>query len=157
MFGLYFGDGTQHFDFRTHQEHRAPRCRSEVLYKGAVADTARAVYSGLIYVAPGANKTDGFQTSRNLVLSKGAWAEAIPKLEILANDVRCSHAAAVGPIDEEQQYYLESRGLEPGVARRLIVFGFFEDVLRRVPDPALEAGLRLAVASKFLRAVEGAP
>lgn len=152
MLGLYFGEQQQHFDFRTLQEHMAPRCRSQVLYKGAVSDTARAVYSGLIYVAKGASKTDGFQTNRNLVLSKGAWAESIPKLEILTNDVKCSHASAVGPLDEEQIYYLESRGIDPGVARRLVVFGFFEEVLRRLPEPSVEAGIRLAVVDKFRRA-----
>ena len=153
LLGAYFGERRQHFDYRTLQEHVAPRCRSEVLYQGAVADEARAVYSGLIYVGPNGVKTDATETNRNLVLNKGAWAESIPKLEILQNDlVRCAHASAVGPVDEEQQYYLESRGLHPDVARRLIVMGFFEAVLRRLPDPSVEAGVRLAVVDKFVRA-----
>jgi Fe-S cluster assembly protein SufD len=152
MLGLYFAEGDQRVDFRTLQRHDAPRCRSEVLFKGAVADHSRAVYSGLIYVAKGAQKTDGYQTNRNIVLSEGAWAESIPQLEILANDVRCSHASAVGPLDEDHLYYLESRGLDPQTARRLVVFGFYEDVLGRVAEPAIQAGLRLAVAGKWARA-----
>ena len=155
MLGLYFGDGEQHFDNRTWQKHLAERCRSDVHYNGAVADHARAVFLGLIYVGREGRKTDAGLTNRNLILSEGASAYAKPELEILNSDIiRCNHAAAVGPVDEDQRYYLESRGLDPDVARRLIIFGFFEEVLRRIPDRAVEAGLRLAVGEKFRRAEE---
>lgn len=153
MLGLYFGEGDQHFDFRTRQEHLAARCRSDVLYNGCVVDHARAVFLGLIYVGPDGQKTDAGLTTRNLILSDGASAMAKPELEILNSDIiRCSHAAAVGPVDEDQMYYLESRGLDPDVARRLIISGFFEQVLRRVPDRDVEASLRVTLTERFRRA-----
>ena len=110
-------------DFRTMQDHVAPATTSDLLFKGAVRDEAKSVYSGLIRVRKEAAGTNAFQTNRNLVLSEGAHVESVPNLEIEANDVRCSHASAVGPIDEEQRFYLESRGIEPEVAERLIVLG----------------------------------
>ena len=102
---------TQMLDFRTLQDHDAPRTRSDLLFKGAVEDTARSVYSGLVRLRPTAQKANAFQTNRNLVLTEGASAESIPNLEIEANDVKCSHASTVGPIDDDQLYYLESRGI----------------------------------------------
>ena len=115
----------------------------------AVSDTARSVYSGLIRVRKEARGTNAFQTNRNLVLSDGAGAESVPNLEIETNDVVCSHASAVGPIDEEQRYYLESRGIQPDVAERLIVLGFFAEVLDRLPTSAAITGLRAALVRRL--------
>ncbi len=146
---VYFGDGAQMLDFRTLQDHDAPNTRSDLLFKGAVEDTARSVYSGLVHLRPAAKKANASQTNRNLVLSEGASAESIPNLEIEANDVRCSHASTVGPIDDEQLYYLESRGIPPEEAERLIVLGFFDDVFERLPVGALTRGLRRSVVDKL--------
>ncbi len=151
LIAVYFGDGTQMLDFRTLQDHAAPRTRSDLLFKGAVEDKARSVYSGLIRLRPEAQKADAFQTNRNLVLTEGAGAESIPNLEIEANDVRCSHASAVGPIDDDQRYYLESRGVPPAEAERLIVLGFFDDVFERLPVASLVGPLRAAVDEKVGR------
>jgi len=129
----YLGIDDQVHDFRTLQYHHGPRTRSELLFTGAVADRARSVYSGLIRIERGAHGADAFQTNHNLVLSEGAHADSVPNLDIDENDVRCSHASTVGPIDEEQRYYLETRGIEPSVAERLIVLGFFSDLAARAP------------------------
>ena len=149
---IYFGEGDQTLDFRTFQEHIAPDCNSNLLFKGAVGGRSRSVYTGLIRVAKGARGTNAFQTNRNIKLSDHAWAESIPNLVIENNDVHCSHASAVGPIDEEQRFYLESRGVPTVVADRLIVAGFFAEVLDRLPVPMLREQLDAAVADK-LRAV----
>ena len=148
LMAVYFGDHTQMLDFRTLQDHDAPNTRSDLLFKGAVEDQAHSVYSGLIRLRPDARKAVANQTNRNLVLTEGAGADSIPNLEIEANDVRCSHASAVGPIDEEQLYYLESRGVRPEDAERLIVLGFFDDVLERLPVPTLVRALRRSVVEK---------
>jgi len=133
LHAAYLGTGSQVHDFRTLQDHHAPRTRSELLFSGAVADSARSVYSGLIRIRNGARGSDAFQTNHNLVLSEGAHADSVPNLDIEENDVRCSHASTVGPVDEEQRYYLESRGIEPSVAERLIVLGFFSAMAERAP------------------------
>ena len=146
---VYFADESQMLDFRTLQDHDAPRTRSNLLFKGAVENVARSVYSGLVRIRATAQKTNAFQTNRNLVLSEGAHAESIPNLEIEANDVKCSHASTVGPIDDDQLYYLESRGIPPEDAERLIVLGFFDDVLERLPVSALSDGLRHSVVDKL--------
>jgi Fe-S cluster assembly protein SufD len=148
LLAVYFGDQTQMLDFRTLQDHQAPHTRSDLLFKGAVEDEARSVYSGLIRLRHEAQKSNAYQTNRNLVLSEGAGAESIPNLEIEANDVRCSHASTVGPIDDDQLYYLESRGIRPEDAERLIVLGFFEDVFARLPIPSLAGALRRSVHEK---------
>jgi Fe-S cluster assembly protein SufD len=148
LLAVYYGDDRQMLDFRTLQDHAAPRTHSDLLFKGAVEDEARSVYSGLIRLRPEAQRSDAYQTNRNLVLTEGAAAESIPNLEIEANDVRCSHASTVGPIDDDQRYYLESRGIPPQDAERLIVLGFFEDVFARLPVPALAAPLRRTVHEK---------
>ena len=121
---------------RTFQEHAAPRTRSKLTFKGAVDDSARSVYSGLIHIHKGARKSDASQTNRNLVLSDGAHADSVPNLDIEENDVRCSHASAVGPIDRAQRFYVESRGVPPDAAERLILLGFFDDLLGAPPSPA---------------------
>ena len=151
LLAAYFGDGDQMHDFRTMQDHIAPRTTSKLLFKGAVEDESHAVYSGLIRVRKGAAGTDAEQTNRNLVLAGGARADSVPNLEIEENDVRCTHASAVGPVDEDQRYYLEARGVPPEVAERLIVLGFFDDVIahRNAPVPGLRPLLRSAVAAKL--------
>ncbi len=136
-------------DFRTLQDHDAPKTTSDLLFKGAVEDESRAVYSGLIRIRKGAAGTNAFQTNRNLVLGEGAHADSVPNLEIEENDVKCSHASAVGPIDEEQRYYLEARGLPPEAAERLIVLGFFEEILDDIHITGLHEPLRQAVAAKL--------
>ena len=113
LLAAYLGTDEQVHDFRTLQDHHAPRTESQLLFKGAVADTARSVYSGLIQIRKGARGSNAFQTNHNLVLSEGAHADSVPNLDIDENDVRCSHASTVGPIDEEQRYYLETAGDRP--------------------------------------------
>ncbi len=152
---VYFADGHRMHDFRTLQDHAAPSTTSDLLFKGAVGDQARSVYSGLIRVGKNAPGTNAFQTNRNLVLSEGAGAESVPNLEIENNDVRCSHASAVGPIDEEHLYYLESRGVPPEAARRLVVLGFFDDVLGRLPVAELVRSVRADITRR-LRGIDGA-
>ena len=150
LLAVYVGDGDQVHDFRTMQEHRAPRTRSELVFKGAVGGHSHGVYSGLIKVHKGAKGTQAFQTNRNLVLSETAHADSVPNLEIDENDLACSHASAVGPIDPQQRFYLEARGVPAKVADRLIVLGFLDDVLARSPIP----GLRGPIAWELARRVE---
>ncbi len=147
----YYGDNEQMHDFRTLQDHAAAKTTSDLLFKGAVQDHARSVYTGLIRVRKNAPGTNAFQTNRNLKLSEGAWADSVPNLEIENNDVRCSHASAVGPIDADQRFYLESRGVPPATAERLIVLGFFDEVLERLPAPHVVPELRRAIAAKLDR------
>jgi Fe-S cluster assembly protein SufD len=151
---VYFGARDQMHDFRTLQDHDAPKSTSDLLFKGAVADRSHSVYSGLIRVRKGAVGTNALQTNRNLVLGAGAHADSVPNLEIEENEVRCNHASAVGPIDPDQRFYLESRGVPPTVAERLIVLGFLGEGLQRVPVAGLPAVLRRGVADK-LDAVRG--
>ena len=148
MLGLYFAEGNQHFDMRTLQDHAAPSCTSDLLYKGALKDTSHTVYSGLIRVHPGAAKTDAYQANRNLVLSDHAKADSKPELEILNNDVRCTHGSTVGQVDEDQLFYLQSRGVSREEAQRLIVEGFFEDVINRVRIEEVRSALHEAIARK---------
>jgi Fe-S cluster assembly protein SufD len=135
----YLGEGEQTLDFRTFQHHVAPDTTSDLLFKGVVGGSSRAVYTGLIHVGPEARGTNAFQTNRNIKLSEHAWAESVPNLEIENNDVRCSHASTVGPVDEEQLFYLESRGVRPEAAERLIVAGFFDEVIGKMPTPTAHA------------------
>jgi Fe-S cluster assembly protein SufD len=151
--GVFFADGEQHFDHRSSQEHVAPNCRSDLLYKGALRDRSRGVYSGWVYVRPGAQRTDAMQTSRNIVLSEHAKADAIPNLEIEANDVKCGHAASVGPVDDEALFYLESRGIPRDEAERLIVTGFFQEVLDRVRIDEVREGAEAAIADELERGI----
>ena len=133
MLGLYFGDDDQHFDFNTSQDHVAPDARSDLLYKGALDGSARGVFRGIIRVHKGAQRTDAYQTNRNLILSDDAVATSLPNLEIGADDVRCSHGATVGQLDAEALFYLMSRGLDRAQAERLVVLGFLGEVLKRLP------------------------
>ncbi len=155
MLGIFFADGEQHFDHRTLQDHVAPNCRSDLLYKGALRDRSRAVYSGWVHVRPDAQKTNAMQTNRNIVLSEDAKADSIPNLEIEANDVRCGHAASVGPVDEEAIFYLQSRGITREDAERLIVSGFFQEVLDRVTIDEVREGGEAAIARELAAGARG--
>jgi Fe-S cluster assembly protein SufD len=137
-------------DIHTLQEHAAPHTTSDLLYKGAVRDAARAVFAGLIRVHPGAQKTNAFQANRNLVLSAGARTDSIPKLEIMANDLRCTHGSATSRLNEEHIFYLMSRGLTRRQATFMIVEGFFADVFDRVPFETLRGYLQARVAEKMI-------
>ncbi len=148
---LYYADENQMHDFRTLQDHAAPKTHSDLLFKGAVQDHAKSVYTGLIKIRHDAKGSKAFQTNRNLTLSSGAWAESVPNLDIETNDVKCSHASTVGPIDEEQRFYLESRGIPPEIAERLVVLGFFDEVLEQLPVGPLAAQLRELVSAKLQR------
>ena len=149
LISLYFGDGEQTLDFRTFQDHAAPDTTSTLLFKGAVDDASRSVYTGLIRVRPDARGTNAYQTNRNIKLSEDAWAESVPNLEIENNEVHCSHASAVGPINSDQLFYLESRGVPTETAERLIVTGFFDEVLDRFPVPEAVPAVRDRLQAKI--------
>jgi Fe-S cluster assembly protein SufD len=147
LLGVSFGGDRQHFDYQTLQEHLAPRTRSDLLYTAALTDRASEVWYGTARIHKGASQSDANQTSRNLLLSPTAKAAPIPVLEIEAYDIlRCSHGAAAGPVDEEQLFYLESRGIPPAEAERLLVEAFFQPVLDRIPDGLRERVGRLLAA-----------
>jgi Fe-S cluster assembly protein SufD len=138
--GAYFADGEQHLDYDTFQEHAAPSTESDFAFKGALREKATAVWRGMIRVEEDAQKTNAYQENRNLLLSNEAHADSIPGLEIMANDVRCTHGATLGRIDREELFYLMARGLSRAEAERLIVRGFFQDVLDRIElEPVREA------------------
>ena len=130
---VYFGTRSAKHDFRTFQKHEAPHTNSNLLFKGALDDESRAIYTGLIRIESDANDVNAYQTNRTLKLSDEAWAESVPNLEIENNDVKCSHASAVGPIDQDQKFYLESRGVPSDIAEALVVKGFFGDLLDALP------------------------
>jgi Fe-S cluster assembly protein SufD len=134
----FLGSGTQVHDFRTHQFHKAARSRSTLLSKGAVADESRSVYTGLIEIEKGAKRTDARQTNHNLLLSAHAHADSVPNLDIRENDVMCAHASSVGPLDELQRWYLESRGVTRSDAERLMIQGFFYEMLATLPAELAE-------------------
>ena len=149
MLALWFGDGGQHFDHHTLQHHVTSHTHSDLLYKGALTGGARSVFRGLIRVDPEAQRTDAYQTNRNLLLSEDASAISLPTLEIEADDVRCSHGATVGQVDDAQMFYLMSRGLSRKQAERLLVIGFFEEVLSRVPVDGVRERVRQAIEEKI--------
>jgi len=155
LHAIYFGQGTQTLDFRTFQIHDAPDTTSNLLFKGAVDDSSRSVYTGLIRVEEDARGTSAFQTNRNLKLSDDAWADSVPNLEIETNDVKCSHASTVGPIDEDQRFYLESRGVPTAIAERLVVAGFFDEVLEQFPVPSAVPLIEAAIAERLDRSNHG--
>jgi Fe-S cluster assembly protein SufD len=150
--GAYFADGKQHLDYDTFQEHMAPSTTSDFAFKGALRDNARTVWRGMIRVEEGAQKTNAYQENRNLLLSKTAHADSIPGLEILANDVRCTHGATLGQVDRDQLFYLMTRGLTRSEAERLIVRGFFQDVLDRVELEAVREALAEALEARIPQA-----
>lgn len=148
MLGLYFADRDQHFAQRTLQSHNAQHGTSDLLYKGALKEHSRSEYSGLIKVLKGAQGTDAYQANRNIVLSEEAMARSIPQLEIEANEVRCTHGATVAPVEEEHLFYLMSRGVDRVTAQKLVVFGFFTDVLDRIRVPKVREELSDAISRK---------
>ncbi|MHB8732561.1 MAG: Fe-S cluster assembly protein SufD [bacterium] len=149
MLGVLFGDGAQHFDYHTLQEHAAPSTTSDLLYKAALKDKARSIFSGLIRADEGAQKTNAFQLNRNLILSEGARADSMPKLEILANDLRCTHGASTSRLNDEQIFYLMSRGLPREIAVRMMVDGFFGEIFDRIPIEAVREWLTGAIERKM--------
>ncbi len=149
LLGLYFPGTRQHLDHHTNQLHKAPSATSDLLYKGALKDRARSVYQGYIKVYPGAQKTNAYQANRNLMLSKTARADSIPGLEIEADDVRCTHGATAGQVPAEYTFYLMSRGIDRANADRMIVQGFFEEVLNRIPVPGVRNKLETEIARKL--------
>jgi len=149
MSGFYFTDGHQHLDHDTQQNHFAPHTTSDLLFKGALKGKSRSVWQGMIYVAPGAQKTDGYQANRNLILSDEARADSIPGLEILADDVRCTHGATVGKLEKEPLFYLKSRGIPQGEAERLVVEGFFDPIMQRIPFEGVRERFQQAILHKM--------
>ncbi|HLQ34220.1 MAG TPA: Fe-S cluster assembly protein SufD [Chloroflexota bacterium] len=149
LVGLVLTDGQQHIDHQTLQEHRAPHTTSNLLLKSAVKGHSQSIFAGLVRMPREAQQSDAFQEARALLLSEHAKADAIPKLEIIANDVRCTHAGAIGQVDEEQKFYLMSRGIPEDEAERLIVTGFFEPALDRIPVDKVREGTRKALAHRL--------
>ena len=149
MSGFYFTDHNQHLDHDTQQNHLAPNTTSDLLFKGALLGESRSVWQGMIYVAPGASKTDGYQANRNLVLSNDARADSIPGLEIKTDDVRCTHGATVGKIDPEPVFYLQSRGIPKKEAERLVVEGFFDPIMQRIPFDGVRERFQKAIHKKM--------
>jgi Fe-S cluster assembly protein SufD len=149
MSGFYFTDGKQHLDHDTQQNHFAPNTTSDLLFKGALKGKSRSVWQGMIYVAPGAQKTDGYQANRNLVLDDQARADSIPGLEILADDVRCTHGATIGKLEEEPLFYLKSRGIPQDEAERLMVEGFFDPIMQRIPFEGVRERFQRAIIEKM--------
>lgn len=154
--GLYVASGRQHLDHHTRVEHAVPRCRSRELYKGVVDGRSTAVFNGQIHVHPGALKTDATQTNQNLLLSADATVNTKPQLQIDADDVKCTHGAAVGQLDEDQVFYLRARGVGPREARAMLTHAFAAEVLRRVPIEPLRADLERRLGEKLARSGEEA-
>jgi Fe-S cluster assembly protein SufD len=147
--GAYFADGDQHLDYDTFQEHIAPSTESDFAFKGALRGSAHAVWRGMIRVEPDAQKTNAYQENRNLLLSETAHADSIPGLEIMANDVRCTHGATLGRVNREELFYLMTRGLSRAEAERLIVRGFFQDVLDRIDLEPVRDALAAALEARI--------
>ena len=150
MLGVYFGDDDQRFDFRSIQDHVGSRTSSDLLYKGAMKGRSSAIYSGTVIIRAGAHRCDAYQTNRNVLLTETSKAFSIPNLEILTNDpVRCGHAASVGPVDEDTMFYIQSRGIPEKEAERLVVFGFFREVLDRVTLPEVRESVAAAIEAEL--------
>jgi Fe-S cluster assembly protein SufD len=149
LLAVSVANGTQEFDARTLQDHISPHTASDLLYKNALSDRARTTFGGLIRVEPHAHFTDAYQKVRNLLLSDDSEANSMPGLEILADNVRCTHGATSGQVEEDQLFYLRSRGIPVPVAQRLIVTGFLDEVIQRLNQPAIAAHLHGLVEHKF--------
>ncbi|MGB8647739.1 MAG: Fe-S cluster assembly protein SufD [Anaerolineae bacterium] len=149
LLGFFFGEGEQHFDQHTFQNHISDHATSDLLYKGALKDKGYSVFRGLIRVNPNAQRSDAYQQNRNLLLSQHSHADSIPELEIEANDVRCTHGATVGPIDADQVFYLMARGIERAEAEQLIVEGFFDPLLQKIPLEAVRDRLSDVIQHKI--------
>ena len=152
--GAYASRGRQHLDFDTLQEHAAEDTTSDLAFRGILGARSSAVWRGMIKVDPGAQRTDAFQESRNLLLSKRAHADAIPGLEILANDVRCTHAAAIAQIDREQLFYLRAHGLPEPTAQRLVIEGFLQALVERFEEGPVREQLTEALLSRLARILD---
>lgn len=151
LLGLFFGKQHQQFDYVTLQDHQAPRTTSDLLFKSALNDQARSIYYGLVRIGKEAAEANANQANRNLLLSSGARADSDPVLEILTSEVaKCAHGASVGPVDEEQLFYLSSRGIERREAEELLVQGFFHEVIGRIPVPEVRARLEQAVDERVV-------
>ncbi len=142
LYGFVFGHDHQHIDQHTLQDHQAPHTTSDLQFRAALQDHSRMIYTGLIRIAKQAQQTNAYQSNHNLLLSRTAQAETIPMLEILADDVQCKHGASIGPIDDEQVFYLMSRGVPREAAERLVVMGFIEPIVQQVPFEPLQERLR---------------
>ena len=151
MLGVVFGDNKEHLSYNTIQDHDAPNTTSDINFRVALKDEAVSAYQGNIKVAKEAQKTNAFQSNKNLLLGKQAKADSIPKLEILANDVKCSHGATVGPVDEDQVFFLMARGLDKKTAEELIVAGFFDTVLESLPDKVANNWIHELIKEKIQR------
>jgi Fe-S cluster assembly protein SufD len=154
MVGLYFGEGEQTLDYRMLINHSGKSTSSDVFLKGAVEDDAQSVFTGLLRIEKDAVRTSTFETNRNLVLSENAKAHSVPNLEILCDDVVCGHGSSVGPLEEDYLYYLQSRGLGRERAERLLIKGFFQEVIDRLPIEGIEGPVSSEVFSRFVQAQE---
>jgi len=150
MHGLYMLDGTQHIDHQTRIEHAAPHCASREVYKGIMDDASHGVFNGKVYVQPEAQKTDGKQTNNNVLLSETAQADTKPQLEIFADDVKCTHGATVGRLDDVALFYLRSRGIDLEQARTLLTYAFAADVLERIDQPDVRKALEALTLERFV-------
>jgi len=149
MHSLAIATGSREIDQRTLQSHSAEDGKSDLLYKNVLLDKAHTIFGGLIRVDPSAQRTDAYQTNKNLLLSSEAWADSLPGLEIMANDVKCSHGASTGMLDPDELFYLRARGIERRKAEELLVAGFFEEIVEKIGNAALEDYMRKLLASKF--------
>jgi Fe-S cluster assembly protein SufD len=149
MLGMFFADDAQHYDAHTLQEHLAPHTTSDLLYKNALRETARTVFAGMIRVHPGGQRTNAFQSNRNLLLSPDAKADSKPELEIMANDLRCTHGSAISRLEEQHLFYLQTRGLSREQAVHMIVEGFFAEVLDRLPLEGVRQAIEQRIAEKM--------
>jgi Fe-S cluster assembly protein SufD len=156
LYGLYVADGTQHVDNHTSLDHAVPNCPSWEMYKGVLAGSARAVFNGRIVVRPDAQKTDAKQSNKNLLLSGGAVVHTRPQLEIYANDVKCTHGATIGRLDETSLFYLRTRGIGRDEARDLLIHAFADDVLGKIPIAAVREGLAASLHQRLARDLTGA-
>jgi Fe-S cluster assembly protein SufD len=147
--GLYVVDGNQHTDTHSIIDHRQPRCSSHQLYKGILDGKSRAVFNGKVFVRHGAQQTDAHQTNKNLLLSNEAQVDTKPQLEIYADDVKCTHGAAIGQLDEDEMFYLESRGINPGLAKNMLTYGFAEEVIEKIKIESIKRELDEAVLNRL--------
>ncbi|MCR4414221.1 MAG: SufD family Fe-S cluster assembly protein, partial [Thermoguttaceae bacterium] len=146
--GVMFTEGKQHLSYHTLQHHQAPECKSDLLYKGALQDRSHIVWRGMIRVDRDAQKTDGYQRDDNLILSETARVDSIPGLEILADDVRCTHGATAGRVEDEMIFYAQSRGLSRKEAVRMVVAGFFQQVFDRITIESVRDALGEAIGRR---------
>ena len=153
--GLYMASGTQHVDHSTVIEHAVPHCDSHEHFNGILDERSRGVFNGRIIVRRGAQKTDAKQTNNNLLLSENARADSQPQLEIYADDVRCTHGATLGPLDDSATFYLQSRGISADAARSLLTYGFSVEILNRLKIPELRDQMDLLVRARLENAVGG--